>query len=174
MKDLMWQIRNRDMKKLIEKFVGPYKIKKIISENTVELELLVLMKIHLVVYVSRIVIYQKQIEGQKKILPPSVEIDREKKYEVEKILNRRDMREKQKYLVRWKGYIAEEDTWERLENLGNAIDLVEEFEKESGGEEIRKVQMRKEKEKEKVLNLEAEMFERSELPGKYIAKILFK
>jgi len=92
MKDLMWQIRNRDMKKLIEKFVGPYKIKKIISENTVELELLVLMKIHLVVYVSRIVIYQKQIEGQKKILPPSVEIDREKKYEVEKILNRRDMR----------------------------------------------------------------------------------
>jgi len=77
-------------------------------------------------------------------------------------------------LVRWKGYIAEEDTWERLENLGNAIDLVEEFEKEIGGEEIRKVQMRKEKEKEKVLNPEAEMFERSELPGKYIAKILFK
>ena len=70
MKDLMWQMRNRDMKKLIEKFVGPYKIKKIISENTVELELLVLMKIHLVVYVSRIVIYQKQIEEQKKIIPP--------------------------------------------------------------------------------------------------------
>jgi len=173
-KDLMWQMRNRDIKKLIEKFVGPYKIKKIISENTVELELLVLMKIHLVVYVSRIVIYQKQIEEQKKILPPLVEIDREKKYEVEKILNRRDIREKQNYLVRWKGYIAEEDTWERLENLGNAIDLVEEFEKEIGGEEIRRVQMRKEKEKEKVLNPEVEMFERSELPGKYIAKNLFE
>jgi len=27
--------------------------------------------------------------------------------------------------------------------------------------------------KEKALNLEAEMFERSELPGKYTAKILF-
>ena len=39
-----------------------------------------------------------------------MEIDREKKYEVEKILNRRDVREKPKYLVRWKGYTVEKDT----------------------------------------------------------------
>ena len=44
-------------------------------------------------------------------------------------MNRRDIRGKLKYLVRYKGYMAEEDTWERLEHLGNAIDLVEEFEK---------------------------------------------
>jgi len=25
-KDLIWQIRNKEMKKLMEKFVGPYKI----------------------------------------------------------------------------------------------------------------------------------------------------
>jgi len=31
---------------------------------------------------------------------------------------------------------AEEDTWERLENLKNVIDLVEEFEKEIREEEI--------------------------------------
>jgi len=29
-KDLIWQMRNRKTKKLIEKFVGSYKIKKII------------------------------------------------------------------------------------------------------------------------------------------------
>ena len=34
--------------------------------------------------------------------------------------------------------------------------------------------MRKEKRKEKVLNPEAKMFERSKLPGNYIAKILFE
>ena len=45
------------MKKLTEKFVEPYNIKKIISENTVELELLVLIKIHPVVNMSRIVLY---------------------------------------------------------------------------------------------------------------------
>ena len=48
-KNLTWQVRNRETK-LIEKFVEPYKIKKIISENTVELELLELIKIHLVCY----------------------------------------------------------------------------------------------------------------------------
>ena len=56
-KDLTWQIRNKETKKLIKKFVRPYKIRKIISENVVELELPVLMKIHLVVNVSRIALY---------------------------------------------------------------------------------------------------------------------
>ena len=55
-------MRDRQIKKLIEKFVGSYKIKKITSENAVELELLVSMKIHLVVNVSRIAMYQEQVE----------------------------------------------------------------------------------------------------------------
>jgi len=59
-----------------------------------------------VVNVSRIAMYQKQVEGQKKIPPPSVEINREKKYKVEKILNKRDMRGNLKYLVR---YTVKED-----------------------------------------------------------------
>ena len=54
--------------------------------------------------------------------------------------------------------------WEGLENLGNVMDLVENFEKKIREEEIRRVQIRKEKEKEKVLNLEIEVFRRSELP----------
>ena len=57
--DLTWQIKNRETKKLTEKLVGPYKIKKTISENAVELELLVSIKIHLVVNMSRIALYQK-------------------------------------------------------------------------------------------------------------------
>jgi len=63
----------------------------------------------------------------------------EKKYEVRKILNRRHVKGKPKYLVRWKGYMAEKDTWEMLENLGNTMDLVEEFEKKIGEEKIRRV-----------------------------------
>ena len=54
--------------------------------------------------------------------------------------------------------------WEGLENLGNVMDLIENFEKKIREEEIRRVQIRKEKEKEKVLNLEIEVFRRSELP----------
>ena len=47
-------------------------------------------------------------------------------------MNRQERRGKSKYLVRWKGYMAEKDTWEGLEN---AIDLVKEFEKEIREEE---------------------------------------
>jgi len=62
MKDLMWQMRNKEMKKLTEKFVRPYKIKKIISENTVKLESPASMKIHPVINISRIAMYQEQVE----------------------------------------------------------------------------------------------------------------
>ena len=58
------------------------------------------MKIHLVVNISRIAWYQKQVEKQKKISFPLVEIKGKRKYKVKKILNRRDIREKPKYLVR--------------------------------------------------------------------------
>ena len=60
------------MKKLTEKFIGLYVVKKIVSENVVELELLVLLKIHLVVNVRRIVKYQEQVEGQKKIVKKNI------------------------------------------------------------------------------------------------------
>ena len=50
-------MRNREIKKLMEKFMRPYKIKKIILENMVELKLLALMKIHSVVNMSRVVLY---------------------------------------------------------------------------------------------------------------------
>ena len=57
--NLTWQIRNKETKKLIEKIIELYKIKKIISENTVELKLLASTEIHLVVDMSRIVLYQE-------------------------------------------------------------------------------------------------------------------
>ena len=101
----------RVTKKLTKKYIGPYVVKKIISENVVELKLLALLRIQLVVNVRRIVKYQEQVKGQKKILPSSIEVVSEKEYEVEKILDRRERRGKPKYLVRWKGYTAEENTW---------------------------------------------------------------
>jgi len=53
------------------------------------------------------------------------------------------------------------------------MDLVEEFEKEIREKEIKRVYIRKRKEKKKLLNPEAKIFKRSELLGKYIVKILF-
>ena len=61
-------------------------------------------------------------------------------------------------MARWKGYTAEENTLEGLENLKNVRDLVEEFEKEIREEEVRWVKKRKGKQKviEVELNPEAE------------------
>jgi len=88
MKDFLMELMKRAMKKLTEKFIGPYVVRKIVSENAVELELPALLRIHLVVNVRRIVRYKEQVEGQKKIPPPSVEVAGEKEYKVEEILNR--------------------------------------------------------------------------------------
>ena len=77
----------------------------------------------------RIVKYREQVEGQKKSPPPPVEINGEKEYKVEEILNRQERRGKTKYLVKWKGYIAEENIWEGLENLKNARGKIDKFEK---------------------------------------------
>ena len=114
----------------MERFVGPYKVKKIISANVVKLELPSTIKIHPVVNISRICRYIGQIEGEKKKELTLVIIKGEKEQKVKRILNKQQIREKDKYLVQWKGFTAESDTWEGKENLGNAKEVVKEFKKE--------------------------------------------
>jgi len=109
-KDLKWQMKGRRSEKLTEHFVGPYKVKEIILSNTIELKLSKSIKIYPVVNISRVQLYKPQVEGQKKIPPKLVIIEREEEFKVEKILNKRTIRGKEKFLVRWKGYTAEEDT----------------------------------------------------------------
>jgi len=56
-KDLKYQMVRRRTEKLTERFVGPYKVQKIVSLNVVKLELPSTVKIHPVVNVSRIRCY---------------------------------------------------------------------------------------------------------------------
>ena len=62
MKDFLMELIKRATKKLTEKFIGPYVIKKIISENTVELELLISLRIYPMVNMRKIVKYREQVE----------------------------------------------------------------------------------------------------------------
>jgi len=86
-------------------------------------------------------------------------LSEKEEYKVEKILNKGKFRE---YLVQQKGYIAENNTWEPKENLGNARDSVEKFKKKYK-EEIE--QIKKEDHKESY---------RKELREKYIADMLYR
>jgi len=58
------------------------------------------MRIHPVVNVSQIVRYNKQVGGQKKEEGKSIEVEGVEEWEVERILNKRKIREVDKYLVR--------------------------------------------------------------------------
>jgi len=87
-KDLKYQMVGRRTEKLTERFVGPYKVKRIVLANGVELELPSTIRIHLVVNISRIYKYVGQVEGQKKEQPALVIIKGEEEWEVERILNK--------------------------------------------------------------------------------------
>ena len=83
---------------------------------------------------------------------------------MEKILNKRKVRGVVKYLVQWKGFIAEYDSWEKKENLENTKKLVTEFKRRINTKVRRQ---------EKLDLAEEKDFRRVELPGKYIAKMLY-
>ena len=162
-KDLVF--KERPTKKLMERYVGPYIIEEIVSSNAVKLQLPSSIRIYLVVNVSWIVQYKEQVRGQKKEEGKPVEVEDVKEWEVEKVLNKKKMRGVEKYLIWWKGFIAEEDTWERRENLKNVEELIEEF--KQGGVEVRQQEKMKKKK-------EVDEYRRMELPGKYIAKLLYR
>jgi len=105
--------KKRPTKKLMERYVGPYMIEEVVSSNAVKLRLLSSMRIHLVVNISQIVRYKEQVKRQKKEEGKPVEVEGVEEWEVEKILNKKKMRGIEKYLVQWKGFTAEGDTWER-------------------------------------------------------------
>ena len=107
-KDLVF--KERLTKKLMERYVGPYVIEEVVSSNIVKLRLPSLMRIHLVVNISRIVRYKEQVKEQKKEEGKPVEVEGVEEWEVEKILNKKKMRGVEKYLIWWKGFIAEGDT----------------------------------------------------------------
>jgi len=150
------------LEKLTKWFIGPYKVKRIISINVNKLELPDSIKIYLVVNVSRVQKYRDQVEGQKKKQPLLVIIKGEEEYKVEKILNKRKFKGRNRYLVQWRGYMVEEDTWKPRKNLENIQELVDRF-KEEYRKETRRIKKRNLKEDYK-----------GELPGRYTAKLLYR
>ena len=60
-KDLVF--KKRLARKLVDRYIGPYTIKEMISTNAVKLQLLTSMRIHPVVNVSQIVRDKEQVEG---------------------------------------------------------------------------------------------------------------
>ena len=93
-----------------------------------------------------------------------MEVEGVKKWEVEKILNKKKISGVEKYLVWQKGFTAERDTQERKENLKNVEEALKEFEGRRNTEVRRQ---------EKIDIAEERDFRRGELPGKFTARMLY-
>jgi len=72
-KDLVF--KERPARKLVERYVGPYEIEKVVSTNAVKLQLPSSMRIYLVVNMSQVVRYKEQVKRQKKEEGKPVEIE---------------------------------------------------------------------------------------------------
>jgi len=162
-KDLVF--KERPVCKLVERYVGPYEIEEVVSSNVVKLRLLSSMRIHLVVNISRVVRYREQMKEQKKEEEKPIEVEGIEEWEVEKILNKRKIRGVEKYLVHWKGFTVEHDSWERREDLENVKAVLEDFEERMEAE-IRR--------QEKLDRVEERDFRRGELLGKFMVRMLYR
>ncbi len=107
--------------KLLPRWVGPYKIIKLIKGEVsnlltaVKLELPPHWKIHNTFHVSRVKPY---VEGTRVTPPPdTVDVEGWPEYEIEEILSHRIMQGELQFWIKWKGYGEDWNSWEPEDNL---------------------------------------------------------
>ena len=105
------------------------------------------------------------MKEQRKEKGKPVEVEGVEEWEVEKILNKIKIREVEKYLVRWKKFMVESNTWKKREDLGNTREALEEFEERMNVEVRRQEKINMAKERD---------FRRGDLLGKFTVKMLYR
>jgi transposase InsO family protein len=125
------QPKNVMGKKLLPKWMGPFTIVEKINEVAYRLDLPDNLKWHSVFHVSLLRLYK---DGGRVQPPPLPEIiNGEPEYHVEKVLSHRLVRSHMEFLIKWKGYTQEHNSWEpAVAILDNCEKLVSEYWSRSG------------------------------------------
>ena len=117
------KLKGYTSRKLQPRWIGPYLITDAYG-TSFRLQLPVNMKgIHPTFHASLLQPYH----GKPPQAPPPMEIDGYKEFEVDQILNHRSHRGRTQYLVKWKGYNDEDNTWQDVEDLENAAEILAEY-----------------------------------------------
>lgn len=122
-------------KKFFNFWKGPYQVKNKISDSTYEI-CMPESRTHNRIHVSRLkpapspspdAIIPKESSDEMEIDDEDIEFEPEEEYEVEALTGRRTHKGILQYRVKWKDY--DEETWEPLDHLENAKELVDEYNK---------------------------------------------
>jgi hypothetical protein len=115
--------------KLLPRFVGPFKVTEKLSAVVYRLALPERWRIHNAFHVSLLKAYHRSDRMQP--LPPPLEFEGDDVFEVERVLLHRDVkrgkRTVREFLLKWKGYGAEHNTWEPERNLINCSELLAQY-----------------------------------------------
>ena len=115
--------------KLLPRYVGPFKVLSKVGELAYRLQLPPTMRIHNVFHISKL--KQFHDDGRMQPPPPPTIVDGEEEYEVDSIINHRDIKRgkstRREYLVRWKGYGIEHDEFIPEKDLKNAQAKIVEY-----------------------------------------------
>jgi hypothetical protein len=124
----------RPIPKLDHKFIGPFRIERVVSSHTYQLKLpQELASIHNSFHTNLLrPAPNDPLPGQYNPPPPPIALDErgEKLWAIEEILDSRRRRGKGfQYYILWRGFGREEATWEPLHNVVNAHIAIKDFEK---------------------------------------------
>jgi hypothetical protein len=113
--------------KLRPRWEGPFRVAALAGPNTYTLALPRRFRCSPTVNVERLKPYHARPDGP---APPGPVLDpgQEGEYVVEQLLNRKTLRGRTYYLVRWQGHASVDDSWEPAEHLAHCPERVAEYE----------------------------------------------
>ena len=116
-------LQAKGTRKFLPKFIGPFTIKEFIGKVAVRLQLPHNYRTHPIFHVSLIRPYH---QSEHTVTPPpplQVDADGIPIYEVEEVLEHRPLRQNRQntwqFLIKWKGYGHEHNSWEPYSNIAN-------------------------------------------------------
>ncbi|QRW23267.1 Retrotransposable element Tf2 protein [Rhizoctonia solani] len=115
--------------KLDPKQLGPFEITEKLSSHAYHLKLLETLKIHNMFYVGLLSKTHKSPNQLFPEHPPPETIEGEEEYKVEQIIDSKRQQGKWFYLIKWKGYGPEDNSWEPEELLKHSQEEISRFNK---------------------------------------------
>ena len=124
--NLQLRVAASNARKLLPKYIGPFKNLARVNEVAYPLQLPDKMKVHPVFHI--ILLRAFRSDGSYIPHPPTCFEDHHLEYTVECILNHRDKpyrgKTRRECLVKWQGYGPEHNTWEPEAHCGNSSELI--------------------------------------------------